>query len=98
VIGYATRDRVGKQKQFEDNAWFVRLRAAPQPGDCGFRSWCRKVENTRRGSWARCPGLIKAYYDKKNKKTRAQYTTENQSDAPEKGPFSGSRDCFPVPR
>src|SRR5207245_2918449 len=23
VIGYATRDRVGKQKQFEDNAWFV---------------------------------------------------------------------------
>jgi len=23
VIGYATRERVGKKKQFEDNAWFV---------------------------------------------------------------------------
>src|SRR5207247_11287802 len=23
VIGYATREKVGKQKRFEDNAWFV---------------------------------------------------------------------------
>ena len=23
VIGYATRERLGKQKKFEDNAWFV---------------------------------------------------------------------------
>jgi hypothetical protein len=29
--------------------------------------------------------IIKAYYDKKNKKTQGQYTAENKSDAPGKG-------------
>ena len=29
--------------------------------------------------------IIKAYYDKKNKKTQGQYTTENKSEPPGKG-------------
>jgi hypothetical protein len=30
--------------------------------------------------------VIKAYYDKKNKKTQGQYTAENTSDTPKKAP------------
>jgi len=38
-----------------------------------------------RGGRAGSQDVIKAYYDKKNKKTQGQYTTENKSEPPGKG-------------
>jgi hypothetical protein len=34
--------------------------------------------------------VIKAYYDKKNKKTQGQVTAENKSDPPAKGPAAAA--------
>jgi len=38
--------RVGKQKQFEDNAWFVATRPRPANPELWFRLVQGKVENT----------------------------------------------------
>jgi penicillin-binding protein 2 len=86
VIGYATRDRVGKQKQFEDNAWFVGYAPRRNPE---IVVSVLVQESGKHGGEAAGPvvrDVIKAYYDKKNKKTQGQYTTENKSDAPKKVP------------
>jgi len=86
VIGYATRDRVGKQKQFEDNAWFVGYAPRRNPE---IVVSVLVQESGKHGGEAAGPvvrDMIKTYYDKKNKKTQGQYTTENKSDAPKKVP------------
>src|SRR3977135_767846 len=78
VIGYATRERVGKQKQFEDNAWFVGYAPRRNPE---IVVSVLVQESGKHGGEAAGPvvrDVIKAYYDKKNKKTQGQYTTENQ--------------------
>jgi penicillin-binding protein 2 len=86
VIGYATRERVGKQKQFEDNAWFVGYAPRRNPE---IVVSVLVQESGKHGGEAAGPvvrDVIKAYYDKKNKKTQGQYTAENKSDTPKKAP------------
>ncbi len=85
VIGYATRERMGKQKKFEDNAWFVGYAPRRNPE---IVVAVLIQESGKHGGEAAGPvvkDVIKAYYDKKNKKTQGQYTTENKSEPPGKG-------------
>ncbi len=44
--------------------------------------WFRKAGGEAAGPVVR--DIIKAYYDKKNKKTQGQFTAENKSDTPQK--------------
>src|SRR5260370_38432860 len=88
VIGYATRDRVGKQKQFEDNAWFVGYAPRRNPE---IVVSVLVPESGKHGGEAAGPVVregTKPYYDKKTQKTQGQVTTENKSDAPRKVPAS----------
>jgi penicillin-binding protein 2 len=78
VIGYSTRERVGKQKKFEDNAWFVGYapRRNPEIVVCVLVQ-----ESGKHGGEAAGPvvkEVIKAFYDKKNKKTQGQETAESK--------------------
>jgi penicillin-binding protein 2 len=85
VIGYATREKFGKQKKFEDNAWFVGYAPRRNPE---IVVAVLVQESGKHGGEAAGPvvkDVIKAYYDKKNKKTQGQYTAETKSDAPGKG-------------
>jgi len=78
VIGYATRERFGKQKKFEDNAWFVGYAPRRNPE---IVVAVLVQESGKHGGEAAGPvvkDLIKAYYDKKNKKTQGQVTAENK--------------------
>jgi penicillin-binding protein 2 len=80
VIGYDTRARVAKQKQFEDNAWFVGYAPRRNPE---IVVSVLVQESGKHGGEAAGPvvrDVIKAYYDKKNKKTQGQVTAENKSD------------------
>jgi penicillin-binding protein 2 len=86
VIGYDTRARVGKQKQFEDNAWFVGYAPRRNPE---IVVSVLVQESGKHGGEAAGPvarDIIKAYYDKKNKKTQGQVTAQNQPEAPRKRP------------
>ena len=77
VIGYATRDRFGKQKKFEDNAWFVGYAPRRNPE---IVVAVLVQESGKHGGEAAGPvvkDVIKAYYDKKNRKMQGQFTTEN---------------------
>jgi penicillin-binding protein 2 len=76
VIGYTTRDRMGKQKKFEDNAWFVGYAPRRNPE---IVVAVLVQESGKHGGEAAGPvvkDVIKAYYDKKNKKTQGQVTAE----------------------
>ncbi len=76
VIGYAARDRFGKQKKFEDNAWFVGYAPRRNPE---IVVAVLVQESGKHGSEAAGPvvrDIIKAYYDKKTRKTQGQYTAE----------------------
>src|ERR1700751_996860 len=68
VIGYATRDRFGKEKKFLDNAWFVGYapRRNPEIVVSVLVQESGKHGGTASGPVAR--DIIKADYDKKNKK------------------------------
>src|SRR5258708_36681775 len=76
---------MGKQKKFEDNGWFVGYAPRRNPE---IVVAVLVQESGKHGGEAAGPvvkDVIKAYYDKKNKKTQGQYTAENKSDAPGKG-------------
>jgi penicillin-binding protein 2 len=78
VIGYKTREKFGKQKRFEDNAWFVGYAPRRNPE---IVVAVLVQESGKHGGEAAGPvvkEVIKAYYDKKNKKTQGQITAENQ--------------------
>jgi penicillin-binding protein 2 len=86
VLGYSTRDRVGKQKKFEDNAWFVGYAPKRNPE---IVVSVLVQESGKHGGEAAGPvvkDIIKAYYDKKNKKTQGQVTAENKNEEPRKNP------------
>jgi penicillin-binding protein 2 len=83
VIGYNTRDRVGKQKRFVDNAWFVGYAPRRNPE---IVVSVLVQESGKHGGEAAGPvvrDVIKAYYDKKNKKTQGQYTAEVKRPEPQ---------------
>jgi penicillin-binding protein 2 len=74
VIGYDTRARLGKQKKFEDNAWFVGYAPKRNPE---IVVAVLVQESGKHGGEASGPvvrDIVKAYYDKKNKKTEGQLT------------------------
>jgi penicillin-binding protein 2 len=84
VIGYDVRSRMGKQKKFEDNAWFVGYAPKRNPE---IVVAVLVQESGQHGGEAAGPvvkDIIKAYYDKKNKKTQGQVTVENKSPEPKK--------------
>jgi penicillin-binding protein 2 len=88
VIGYATRDRVGKKKEFLDNAWFVGYAPRRNPE---IVVSVLVQESGKHGGEAAGPvvkDIIKAYYDKKNKKMQGQVTAENKTEVPKKHPTS----------
>jgi penicillin-binding protein 2 len=76
VIGYATRERFGKQKKFEDNAWFVGYAPRRNPE---IVVAVLVQESGKHGGEAAGPvvrDVIKAYYDKKAKR-EGQITADN---------------------
>jgi penicillin-binding protein 2 len=78
VIGYATRDRFGKQKKFLDNAWFVGYAPRRNPE---IVVSVLVQESGKHGGESAGPvvkDIIKAYYDKKNKKIQGQETAESK--------------------
>jgi penicillin-binding protein 2 len=84
VIGYSTRDRVGKQKKFEDNAWFVGYAPKRNPE---IVVAVLVQESGQHGGEASGPvvrDIIKTYYDKKNKRTEGQVTAENKDEKEKK--------------
>jgi penicillin-binding protein 2 len=79
VIGYSTRDRVGKQKKFLDNAWFVGYAPKRNPE---IVVSVLVQESGKHGGEAAGPvvrDVIKAYYEKRNKKMEGQLTAEEKS-------------------
>jgi penicillin-binding protein 2 len=82
VIGYGTRAKLTKQKKFEDNAWFVGYAPKRNPEICVA---VLVEESGQHGGEAAGPvvrDIVKAYYDKKNKKTQGQETAENKQPEP----------------
>jgi penicillin-binding protein 2 len=78
VIGYSTRDRVGKQKRFLDNAWFVGYAPRRNPE---IVVSVLVQESGKHGGEAAGPvvrDVIKAYYDKKNRKMEGQFTADSK--------------------
>jgi len=78
VIGYGTRDRVGKEKRFEDNAWFVGYAPRRNPE---IVVSVLVQESGKHGGEASGPvarDIIKAYYDKKARKTQGQLTADDK--------------------
>src|SRR5437762_13560560 len=87
VIGYTTRDRFAKQKKFLDNAWFVGYAPRRNPE---IVVSVLVQESGKHGGEAAGPvarDIIKAYYDKKNKK-EGQYTAETKAPAPRSKPVT----------
>ncbi|HEY4817222.1 MAG TPA: penicillin-binding protein 2 [Candidatus Acidoferrum sp.] len=79
IINYDLRTRLGKGKQFKDNSWFVGY--APRRTPEIVVSVL--VQAGGHGSEAAGPvvrDVVKAYYDKKTKKTDGTVTAENQGD------------------
>src|SRR5437879_1268756 len=75
IINYDLRSRLGKTKQFKDNSWFVGYapRRTPEIVVAVL------VQAGGHGSEAAGPvvrDVVKAYYDKKTKKTEGQLTAD----------------------
>jgi penicillin-binding protein 2 len=82
VIGYATRERLGKQKKFEDNAWFVGYAPKRNPE---IAVAVLVQESGQHGGTASGPvarDIVKAYYDKKNRKTQGTVTAADHVPSP----------------
>jgi penicillin-binding protein 2 len=79
VIGYAARDRVAKQKRFLDNAWFVGYAPRRNPE---IVVSVLVQESGQHGGEAAGPvvrDIVKAYYDKKSKKSDGTITAQHPS-------------------
>ncbi len=70
VIGYDTRDRLGKKKEFEDNAWFVGFAPRRNPEIVV----AVLVQGGGHGASVApiARDIVKAYYDKKARRTSEQ--------------------------
>jgi penicillin-binding protein 2 len=78
VIGYNTLARIGKEKKFDDNAWFVGYAPRRDPEICVA---VLVQESGQHGGEAAGPvvkDIVKAYYDKKAKKTQGQLTADDK--------------------
>jgi penicillin-binding protein 2 len=82
IIGYDLRSRLGKEKEFKDNAWFVGYAPRRDPEIVVTVL----VQGGGHGGEASAPivkDIVRAYYDKKNGVHNEQTTTENRMAAPE---------------
>ena len=75
VIGYNTRDKVGKQKRFKDNAWFVGYAPRRNP-EIVVSVLIEEGEHGGAVAGPMARDIIKTYYEKKAKKTEGQFTVE----------------------
>ena len=78
VIGYDTRSRLGKEKEFKDNAWFVGYAPERNPEIVV----AVLVQGGGHGGEASAPiarDIVKAYYKKKKGRNQQQETTQNRS-------------------
>jgi penicillin-binding protein 2 len=85
VIGYDTRNRLGKQKKFEDNAWFVGYAPKRNPE---IVVSVLVQESGQHGGEAAGPvvrDIVRAYYEKKNRKTPGTLTADDHGAAPASG-------------
>jgi len=71
VIGYDVRNRLGKQKQFKDNAWFVGYAPRRNP-DIVVAVLVQGGEHGGAVAGPIARDLVKAYYDKKNARSQQQ--------------------------
>jgi penicillin-binding protein 2 len=88
VIGYDKMALIHKQKKFEDNAWFVGYAPRRNPE---IVVSALVQESGKHGGEVAGPvvrDVIKAYYDKKNKKTQGEYTAETKPPASQTKPVS----------
>jgi len=77
VIGYDTRSRLGKEKEFKDNAWFVGYAPRRNPEIVV----AVLVQGGGHGAEAAAPvarDIVKAYYEKKNGSLHQNITTQTQ--------------------
>jgi len=97
VIGYDERARVAKQKKFEDNAWFVGYapRRNPEIVVAVLVQESGKHGGEVAGPVAR--DVVKAYYDKKNKKTQGQLTAEGKPADSSKTAATGTTAAAAIP-
>ena len=82
IIGYDLRSRLGKEKEFKDNAWFVGYAPRRDPEIVVTVL----VQGGGHGGEASAPivrDIVKAYYNKKNGVQTQQTTTENRMAQPE---------------
>jgi penicillin-binding protein 2 len=82
VIGYDTRAKFGKQKKFEDNAWFVGYAPRRNPE---IVVAVLVQESGQHGGEAAGPvvrDIVKAYYDKKNRRSTGTVTADEHPAAP----------------
>jgi penicillin-binding protein 2 len=94
VIGYDTRNRLGKQKKFEDNAWFVGYAPKRNPE---IAVAVLVQESGQHGGEAAGPvvrDIVKAYYDKKNRRVTGSSTITAEEHIP--APASGTAVVAPV--
>ncbi len=85
VIGYDTRNRFGKQKKFEDNAWFVGYAPKRNPE---IVVAVLIQESGQHGGEAAGPvvrDIVKAYYEKKNHKIQGTVTADEHGTHPANG-------------
>jgi penicillin-binding protein 2 len=85
VIGYNKMNLVKKGSQFADNAWFVGYAPKRDPEICVA---VLVQESGQHGGEAAGPvvrDIVKAYYDKKNRKTQGTITAEEHSGNPASG-------------
>jgi penicillin-binding protein 2 len=85
VIGYNKMNLVHKGSQFADNAWFVGYAPRRNPEICVA---VLVQESGQHGGEAAGPvvrDIVKAYYDKKNRKISGTITADGHSPAPSTG-------------
>jgi penicillin-binding protein 2 len=87
VIGYDTRAKFTKQKKFEDNGWFVGYAPRRDP-EIVVAVLVQEGGGLHGGETAGpvVRDIVKAYYDKKLKKTQGQITADNSKPAPQNVP------------
>jgi penicillin-binding protein 2 len=98
VIGYNKMALVHKGSQYADNAWFVGYAPKRNPEICIA---VLVQESGQHGGEAAGPvvrDIVKAYYDKKNKKTQGQVTADTAPPEPRKVPAKAPKPVTPEPQ
>jgi penicillin-binding protein 2 len=82
VIGYDVRNRLGKQKDFKDNAWFVGYAPRRNP-EIVVAVLVQSGEHGGAVAGPIARDIVKLYYDKKNARSQQQATTQSPAPQPD---------------